>query len=631
MDLAALSWPTARVGDALEALSVRAGGEGGLARDVTPASDALETAPRDRAAVARTVDAPARRLGVGAEPVTAWHDDEALALLRHGAPALVMLPNGNLLAIAASGRRRATLLASDGRAHRVRIEALRDALCDRGAPAVSLAEELLAAAGVPARDRVRARAILAGRSTSSGGIDHAWLVRLPAGAELGRGGARVGPRVAALAVAHAVQFALWIAAWALLGRAALGEGTDAGVLAAWALLLLCLPPLRVWVDLAAARLSVEGGAWLKRRLLAGALRLRPDDVRHQGAGQLFGRVSESEALETLGLGGGLQAGVASVELVLAGAVLALGAGGVLSVAALAAAVAATVWLTLRYRRLRAAWTRARLDMTNDLVEKMVGRRTLLAQVERARWHRGEDETLERHATRSRAMDAAGVTLISGVPRVQLLLGVVALMPAFVSGASATSLAIGLGGTLLAYDALARITVALAQLTGAAVAWKEAGPLYDAAARESNALVPAFAGMTPLVADATARIVVAEGLAYQHDGRAEPTLRDASLTVARGERVVLEGASGAGKSTLAAILAGLREPASGLLLVGGLDRHTLDADSWRRRVVLVPQFHENHVFSGTLAFNLLMGRGWPPEAGDVEEAEVVCRELALGPL
>jgi ABC-type bacteriocin/lantibiotic exporter with double-glycine peptidase domain len=96
-------------------------------------------------------------------------------------------------------------------------------------------------------------------------------------------------------------------------------------------------------------------------------------------------------------------------------------------------------------------------------------------------------------------------------------------------------------------------------------------------------------------------------------------------------VLLEGASGGGKSTLAAVLAGGREPEAGLLLLGGLDRATLGADGWRRRVVLTPQFHENHVLMGTFAFNLLLGRDWPPRPGDLEEAERVCRALGLGPL
>ena len=36
-------------------------------------------------------------------------------------------------------------------------------------------------------------------------------------------------------------------------------------------------------------------------------------------------------------------------------------------------------------------------------------------------------------------------------------------------------------------------------------------------------------------------------------------------------------------------------------------------------------------SETLAFNLLLGRGWPPGEGDVAAATAVCRELGLGPV
>jgi ATP-binding cassette, subfamily B, bacterial len=35
--------------------------------------------------------------------------------------------------------------------------------------------------------------------------------------------------------------------------------------------------------------------------------------------------------------------------------------------------------------------------------------------------------------------------------------------------------------------------------------------------------------------------------------------------------------------------------------------------------------------GTLAFNALMGRDWPPRLDDLDEAERVCRALGLGPL
>jgi ATP-binding cassette subfamily B protein len=104
-------------------------------------------------------------------------------------------------------------------------------------------------------------------------------------------------------------------------------------------------------------------------------------------------------------------------------------------------------------------------------------------------------------------------------------------------------------------------------------------------------------------DAGPPLLDGRGLVFRHRGRETPVLRAVDLCVRAGDRLLLQGASGGGKSTLAALLAGARRPEAGLLLLHGLDRQTLGGDGWRRRVVLVPQFHDNHVFLGTLAFNL----------------------------
>jgi ATP-binding cassette subfamily B protein len=58
---------------------------------------------------------------------------------------------------------------------------------------------------------------------------------------------------------------------------------------------------------------------------------------------------------------------------------------------------------------------------------------------------------------------------------------------------------------------------------------------------------------------------------------------------------------------------------------------LGAVEWRHRVGAAPQFHDNHVIGANLAFNLLLGRRWPPRAQDFADAEQVCRKLGLGPL
>jgi ATP-binding cassette subfamily B protein len=64
---------------------------------------------------------------------------------------------------------------------------------------------------------------------------------------------------------------------------------------------------------------------------------------------------------------------------------------------------------------------------------------------------------------------------------------------------------------------------------------------------------------------------------------------------------------------------------------GYDQKSVGESVWRRKVCVAPQFHENHVFTETFAFNLLMGRRYPPATGDLEQAELICRELGLGEL
>ncbi|MFV9504770.1 MAG: ABC transporter ATP-binding protein [Oscillochloridaceae bacterium umkhey_bin13] len=61
--------------------------------------------------------------------------------------------------------------------------------------------------------------------------------------------------------------------------------------------------------------------------------------------------------------------------------------------------------------------------------------------------------------------------------------------------------------------------------------------------------------------------------YQEAGRQRVVLHDLSLTVARGELVVLIGKSGSGKSTLLNLVSGIDQPSSGEVWVAGqrLDR------------------------------------------------------------
>jgi ATP-binding cassette subfamily B protein len=127
-----------------------------------------------------------------------------------------------------------------------------------------------------------------------------------------------------------------------------------------------------------------------------------------------------------------------------------------------------------------------------------------------------------------------------------------------------------------------------------------------------------------------RLVDASEIVFRYRAEGRAILQGLDLTIYQGERILLEGPSGGGKSTLAALLTGLRTPESGLLLLNGLDGPTLGS-SWHQVATEAPQFHENHILTGSLAFNLLMGRNWPPSREDLMKARALCLELGLGAL
>ena len=108
---------------------------------------------------------------------------------------------------------------------------------------------------------------------------------------------------------------------------------------------------------------------------------------------------------------------------------------------------------------------------------------------------------------------------------------------------------------------------------------------------------------------TLRLELAD-VTVRHEGRAEPSLDAASLTVEPGETVALVGPSGVGKSTLLNVILGFARPDEGQVRVGGRDLADLDPERWRSRIAWVPQ--RPHLFAGTIAENVRLAR---PDAGD----------------
>ena len=85
---------------------------------------------------------------------------------------------------------------------------------------------------------------------------------------------------------------------------------------------------------------------------------------------------------------------------------------------------------------------------------------------------------------------------------------------------------------------------------------------------------------------------------------EPVLSDVSFVAAKGEIVALVGASGAGKSTLVDLIPRFYEPASGRILLDGVDTRQIALPALRSLIGIVSQ--DTVLFNDTVRKNLAYG-------------------------
>jgi len=613
-DFQALTWPASRLGEALSALAKQAGFESN-ARDLG--------APESGYALESWIEWGAKRLGCEAHLLEiSFRDleDELSAAY----PALLDL-QGFFLLVLAGGQRKLRVLTPALEVVRISVRDLAGAIREplERSPRQQF-EKVLNEVGVPRAKQARTLRLLMDDQSGGRPFRGCWILRPPPGESTFRSlrEANSIQHGAALIVTHLAQYLVWLASWAILGSLSLTGHLDRGWLAAWALLLVTFIPFQILTTRLQGSFAIGLGGWLKRRLLAGALRLKPEEMRHSGIGGFLGQALEAASLESLAISGGIAGMLAAIELVLAMFLLGRFAPVLLVWCALA------VLIAYRFTRHFERWTTARMEITEDLVESMVGHRTRLVQQCRADWHTAEDVALDRYMQVSRRLDNFGVWLVAAIPRSWLLAGLACLAPSILAPRSSSSqMAILLGGVLLAYTAFRKLSSSFADISIAAVAWKRIRPLLKAAEQ------PEILGESPVAAQAVPgqKLMEADRITFRYRSTGNPALRACSLSIQAGERILLEGPSGGGKTTFASLLSGMRQPESGLLLMNGVDQHTLGEVEWRHRIAAAPQFHENYILTETLAFNLLMGRRWPATGADMEEAETVCRELALGDL
>ena len=112
-----------------------------------------------------------------------------------------------------------------------------------------------------------------------------------------------------------------------------------------------------------------------------------------------------------------------------------------------------------------------------------------------------------------------------------------------------------------------------------------------------------------------------GVAFGYSRGRPPLIEDFNLKIEPGQRVAVVGPSGSGKSTLSALVAGIRQPWSGEILIDGRPRQEIPEEVMSRSLSLVDQ----HIvlFSATVRDNITLWNGAVPDDDVVAAARDAC--------
>lgn len=177
--------------------------------------------------------------------------------------------------------------------------------------------------------------------------------------------------------------------------------------------------------------------------------------------------------------------------------------------------------------------------------------------------------------------------------------------------------LSMGGLIACSILTSRALAPCSQLASLLSRWKQTHISMDTVAQIFQRPVERPAGKSFLVRDAIEGSVELREVSFAHAGSALPALTNVSLRIQAGERVAIIGRSGSGKSTLAKLVAGLYEPSSGAVLVGGADTRQLDPQQLRRAIGCVPQ--DPFLFNGTVRENIAYGGEASDDAALLEAA------------
>ena len=624
--LYSFAWPIDRLNEAVEILAQKAGFVSESISNFDPPQH------HDQHSLDRWFEAYTYHSGIESISVHAKYS-EIDDMIHQCGPAIIRImkePNTYCyLVVLKRSWKKVSIVTPDLTIVKIDTHLIKNNLCCKiEAPAKASINQLLDQAGISETQKKAARKAMLFEKLSNEIIGNCWLIRLSPGDSFLKWirHIKIPNKLFSMMTCEIISQVLIILSWLVIGNMIFQYNYDAGQFMLWGLLLLSIVPFKLYSQWNQCQLSIDMGAILKQRMLFGALHLKQDETRNQGFGQFISRIMESEAFESMALEGGFEVILFGIKLLASLYLLSLGCGWEISVFLF-------IWIScfliccLIYYKYTNAWISHFREMTNNMIERMVGYRTRIVQENLKHWHDEEDTELNAYHRLSKQLYRITLTLNPVLTRSWLILSLFCLY--LFPPQSQQNMFIALGGVLIVYQGFNHLFYGISTFIVFVCSWQQIKPLFQAASRYRNEIPKQF---IPEQTDTRSnKIIEIKKMTYRYLDDADFKLTIPDLSIYKNDRILFQGPSGGGKSTLSSIISGIRTPDTGMIFVQGYDARLMDPSKWRRKIVLSPQFHENYVFTGSFAFNLLMGKNWPPSKKDLENAKHLCYKLGLGEL
>jgi ATP-binding cassette subfamily B protein len=417
----------------------------------------------------------------------------------------------------------------------------------------------------------------------------------------------------------------FIISWYVLGDNVLSGRIGTDWLAIWLILLSGYLVSRLYARKKQLELSLLISVLIKRRMLVGMTSMPLEAVKHDGPCHLLTRCYESGEFESASIGLVLGSISAVTSLFIAIATLiTMQLWGLFSAFIIVTIIA--IFVMWRLYNIEARWTKGRIELTHSLAELMIGQRTRRIQEAPSQRHQAEDKKLNNYIHLQQERDTLQV-IYSLIPSTWNVLGLGVLLFSFATNSQINNLPVSAGIWLLISAAITQMSGIYLQVIRVAVAWTTISPLLKTPtphkACKGELTLPEHINCE--------RMLEIRDVAYCYPERKTNVLDGCMLQLSNTDKVILEGRSGSGKSTLISLLTGIRPATRGSILLGGIEQNMVAKSQWGQRVVMVPQYHENYLFTESLAFNLLLGTQWPAEPEQLKQARQICHELGLSNL